>query len=121
MSIPRVTLSLHLKNKISINLLPLACELILVRFYFAIIDELFVRSARSLLESDKLLVQLQSMAGRPTFKCRKIVIEPAVDALLSVSKVINVASMEMKNNVLARGEKRISCRVAENANRTKSK
>ena len=44
------------------------------------------------------------MAGRPTFKCRKIVIEPAVDAFLSISKVINAASVEMKNNLLARGE-----------------
>ena len=34
----------------------------------------------------KLLVQLQSMAGRPTFKCRKIVIEPAVDAFLGYVK-----------------------------------
>jgi len=43
----------------------------------------------------KLLVQLQSMAGRPTFKCRKIVIEPAVDVFWGMSKVIKAASMKM--------------------------
>ena len=45
----------------------------------------------------KLLVQLQSMAGRPTFKYRKIVIEPAVNVFCSISKVINATSMKMKN------------------------
>ncbi len=44
------------------------------------------------------------MAGRPTFKSRKIVIEPAVDVFLSISKVINAASMKMKKNLLAREE-----------------
>ena len=61
------------------------------------------------------------MAGRPTFKCRKIVIEPAVDIFWSISKIINATSMKMKNNILARGEKRTSRRVAESAERTKSK
>ncbi len=52
----------------------------------------------------KLLVQSQSVAGRPTFKYRKIVIEPAVDFSLSISKVIKAAIMKMKNNPLAREE-----------------
>jgi hypothetical protein len=37
------------------------------------------------------------MAGRPTFKYRKIVIEPAVNNFCSISKVIDATSMEMKN------------------------
>jgi len=41
------------------------------------------------------------MAGRPTFKCRKIVIEPAAFDFCSISKVINATSMKMKNNSLA--------------------
>ncbi|MCP4253980.1 MAG: hypothetical protein GY775_11335 [Candidatus Scalindua sp.] len=44
------------------------------------------------------------MAGRPAFKCRKIVIEPAVVNFWSISKVVNAASMKMKNILLARRE-----------------
>ncbi len=51
----------------------------------------------------KLLVQLQSVAGRPTFKYRKIVIEPAVEVFWSISKVINATCKKMKNNLLVRG------------------
>jgi hypothetical protein len=84
----------------------------------------------------KLLVQLQSMAGRPTFKCRKIVIEPAVDVFLGYVKSYKSCKHENDEQhfgglvVLARGEKRISRSpdkrrrgqgVAENAKRTKSK
>ncbi len=39
----------------------------------------------------------ECMAGRPTFKNRKIVIEPAVCNFLSISIVIDATSMTMKN------------------------
>jgi hypothetical protein len=37
------------------------------------------------------------MAGRPTFKYRKIVIEPAVNDFCSISKVVNATGTKMKN------------------------
>ena len=39
------------------------------------------------------------MAGRPTFKYRKIVIEPAVNDTSSISKVINATSMKKEESL----------------------
>ncbi len=39
------------------------------------------------------------MAGRPTFKYRKIVIEPAVNETNSISKVINATNMKKEESL----------------------
>ena len=67
------------------------------------------------------------MAGRPTFKCRKIVIEPAVNIFLGYVRRYKSCKHENEEQpfgglrVSAREENRISRRVAENAKRIESK
>ncbi len=61
------------------------------------------------------------MAGRPAFKCRKIVIEPAVVNFWSISKVVNATSMKMKNILLVRRGDNGSCAEPQIAKENKIK